>query len=782
MTEPLRSSILGQYIRNISVAESEADVFQITAHAVNQLLPADRVSISLLCENSNEIKVIALEGLTDSLPLGKHLPYANTLIYQCITHKKVMGWREHCPDYSDVETLYQMGIRTSWVAPLLSASGALGTLNIGSQNTAAFSDHDIELLGQLAALTGSSVEKVRLIQDLSKRVQIQQNYLQRLNVLRAIETELSLAISEDEVFTIMARALRALVPARRISYVTPSEDRKSAIIYALEGDQAELAFGENVPLIGNTFGEELQLNKLHYVPDLSLSRGPAHLKLYNNGMRSALSVGVFVRDQVVGCLNLAVAEKNGFSDEDQALVAALCSFMGTTLERIEIQRLASAELAHQARHDSLTGLVNRAECERFLDEAIAHCNRNKRYASFCFIDVDYFKVVNDSFGHQAGDELLRHVCRCINAEIATHDLLARFGGDEFALLLYNCQLTDGVRAAERIRRAVENTPCTVNDHTINVTLSIGVASIEPGLSAYPKDIIANADVACYIAKEQGRNQVARYSADDKQQRFQRTLPNWLARIREALDTDTLILFAQQIAQTHPADSKQRYELLIRMQDEQGQLIHPGAFIPVAERYGIIHELDHWVITALLRTLATNGPQQRPIQWFINLSSISLGIAGFLDQIVTLLKRTKIPGENFCFEITETAAISRLEDAQNFIRTLKQLGCKFALDDFGTGLSSLSYLKHLSVDYLKIDGKLICDIAHDDVDYALVKAIQMMAETLGLNTVAEHVENDVVKQKLAGLGIDFMQGYGIEKPKPLHTIYPNEHTILVSNFH
>ena len=771
--DQLHTDGLANFILATSTAESETVIFQRVVHAIKVLLPVKMASVALLNSPAGVFDVVALEGIGKDLPVERQIANANTLLAECVRRSKIVGWRRQPPPYSEQELLLRVGMQTSWSAPMLSADqGILGTVNIASQDASAFDESELVLLAQIAALAGSFIEKVRLVQRLRQQVNVQSNYLQRLDTLRSIEVELSLAVTEKAVFDIIANTLCQLVPAKRISFLVPSANGESAVIYALNGSQANgLQAGVEIPLLDEVFGKQFVDNKPIYIPDMSRVSGPTYTKLLRSGLRSSLNVGIFVRDKVIGCLNLAVERVDGFEPEDQALIAALSAFMSSTLERIHIQQESSRQLAYQATHDNLTGLSNRVECEQRLATAIADYRRSGIEACFCFIDIDYFKLVNDTYGHQVGDKVLRHVASCIRAEVSGEDLLARFGGDEFALLIYNCSLAIGCRIAERIRRTVAETPLLVGTDSIGVTLSIGITSVRSiSVESGVNDLIANADVACYSAKEQGRDRVAKESIDDEQQRFHRAVPNRLGRLRSALQNDAFVLFAQPIVCSSAPENRQCYEILLRMVDNQGQLIAPGAFIPVAERFGMAHRVDRWVLEALIQMITKDHIIPAETKFFVNLSAQSLGVAGFLERLVTLLKESEIAPERLCFELTETAAVSNLEEACYFIESVKALGCQFALDDFGSGLSSLNYLKHLPVDYLKIDGALIRDINRDPVDLALIQAIQAMASALSLCTIAEHVEDANATAKLRTLGVDFLQGYGIEKPQALADIF------------
>ena len=430
------------------------------------------------------------------------------------------------------------------------------------------------------------------------------------------------------------------------------------------------------------------------------------------------------------------------------------------------------QLSYQAAHDSLTGLINRQEFENRLVNSLEKLRGNAEEThALLYLDLDQFKVINDTFGHSAGDALLKQLADVVHANIRSTDLLARLGGDEFGILLERCDERTAIEVAEAIRSAIEAYRFEWKDSFAAIRCSLGVVMIT-GESEDVATLMSSADVACYSAKDMGRNQVHLYRGSDAAQRHEEM--KWVSRISSAVEEDRLELFFQPIIGIGKTAGQSRghYEILLRMRDEKGELVNPDRFIPAAERYNLMSTLDRWVIREALSTLAdrnTDGDARYTIA--INLSGTSLSEDRFLEDVINELKKQKLPRGAICFEITETAAISNLSRVVHFMKSLKQLGCKFSLDDFGTGLSSFTYLKNLPVDYLKIDGHFIRNVAEDKVDESMVKAISEVGHAMGIETIAERVETKEVLEKLGELGIEYAQGYYIARPASVQAFAP-----------
>lgn len=424
-------------------------------------------------------------------------------------------------------------------------------------------------------------------------------------------------------------------------------------------------------------------------------------------------------------------------------------------------------LSHQATHDPLTGLVNRHEFEVRLQQAIESASIDRTQHALLYMDVDLFKVANETFGHRAGDELLKQIVSRLKQVVRHGDTLARLGGDEFGLLLNACPVQKAQQIAETIRKSIKNDHFFWDGKQFDLGITIGLVPVAAD-SGTRADLLSVAEVACSVAKDAGRNRVQLYEAHDIAMARHRGEMQWVHRITEALNEDRFVLYCQEILALNMSSNDKHYEILLRMQDKQGNIIPPNEFIPAAERYQLMPAVDRWVIDRTL--LDFHFLQQEDgamVSCAINLSGQSLCDESFLSYVVERIKSSDIPPARICFEITETAVMANLNIAVHFIAVLRDMGVRFALDDFGSGLSSFAYLKNLSVDYLKIDGAFVREMAHDRIDYAMVSSINEIGQLMGIKTIAEFVENDAILEKLRELNVDYAQGYGIGRPRPLH---------------
>jgi len=474
-------------------------------------------------------------------------------------------------------------------------------------------------------------------------------------------------------------------------------------------------------------------------------------------------------------LNADIITRTGAKYTVQLMVTPLISQNGklygavTVMNDVTNLRLLARRLRYQASHDSLTNLINRSEFERNVRKAILNAKTKQKKSSLIYLDLDRFKMVNDLYGHAAGDELLIQFGNLVKSKLRGSDILARLGGDEFALLLSGCSLDEAEDKAQEILQAVHDYKFIWEQKSFNVEASIGVAEINQKCFDLSY-VLSAADSACYLAKESGRNCVRVFREGDVDINRRRGQERWLQRFDKALNEGRLHVTAQSIVNikaNKDAQDKNGFEILIRMQDDNGRLVPPNAFLPAVERYNRAPKLDRWILDKVLRLLSENINVLSQIdKCSINLSGQSLASEGFLQFIMAKLKEYKIEPSKICFEITETAAIANLDQATAFVQSLKDLGCYFALDDFGSGLSSFAYLKTLPVDYLKIDGMFVKDIHTDNVSRAMVKAINEMGHVLGKQTIAEYVENEEILRILKEIGVDYAQGFHAGRPEPI----------------
>jgi diguanylate cyclase len=423
-----------------------------------------------------------------------------------------------------------------------------------------------------------------------------------------------------------------------------------------------------------------------------------------------------------------------------------------------------AQLTYLANHDALTGLYNRRHFCQQLEHHLVLAERHDRCGALLFIDLDDFKDINDTLGHQIGDELLKNLVALLQTQLRQSDILARLGGDEFAIILPQITAVDLLLMTQRLLKALEETVFTCSEHPVRITASIG--AIQFSSAKMPVDeLLACADRAMYKSKESGRNSFSFYSDDDNWRHQAESRNFWKSRLLEALTEKLFVLYCQPILDLRNHQIS-RYEILLRLAGKGGELILPASFLPIAESTRLIYRIDRWVVSQAIQLLALAAAAGKELQLEVNLSGKSLADSELLPMIQQELALTGVNPATLILEITETAAIADRIQAQNFIHTLKKIGCQFALDDFGIGYSSFSQLKYIPVDYLKIDGSFIKNLPHDPVDRSLVKAIVEVSQALGKSTIAEFVEDQATVDWLRQLGVDYAQGYYIGKPKPI----------------
>ncbi|HEX5128396.1 MAG TPA: EAL domain-containing protein [Usitatibacter sp.] len=440
------------------------------------------------------------------------------------------------------------------------------------------------------------------------------------------------------------------------------------------------------------------------------------------------------------------------------------------------QRLDTArqQIFFLTNHDPLTSLPNRRSLEERLETVIANAKSQGSTHALLYVDLDFFHRINDSFGHLAGDELLRRIVPVLQSTLRQDEVLARIGGDEFAVVLENVSAEFAHAAATQLRDAVQAWQFEWGGKAFQVGVSVGVVAISklsPSLSA----VMSEADTACFTAKEQGRNRVFAFHDAHSSQYMRQTSRGWLKRINDAIAEGAFTLMYQPIMpiESGKEGAMPRVEALLRMSETGGELIMPMSFIPVAERYDLMRTIDRWVVERAFsdyRRLAKSREDAAPAEFSINLSGHTLSSPEFAGFMQDKLAQYGVPAKCLYFEITETAAIANVERARALIEALRAIGVRFFLDDFGSGLSSFNYLKHFPVDGIKIDGLFVKGIARNYLDYALVESIHKIGVSLGLQTIAEYVESEDIARKLAQIGVTHGQGYWLSPPKTWETLF------------
>ncbi len=612
-----------------------------------------------------------------------------------------------------------------------------------------------ELLPRLRSIVQCIQSEYALVRELNAMSEELADRYEELNLLYNVEEKVAkydpkegrdvlLHLVEDCARHLGVDAVSLVMPGTKLE-IHETTGESNALIPELE----ELLIKLSKRALGlfREIRESIVLNDVHDPRWSRIVPGEVRVKLVAAPILS-------VKSEVCGTLlTLNHQRKPDFTNNDRRLVEVLAEQGSAVI---------------QASHDSLTGLLNREGFESILKEALVSMHDDEENHAVLYLDLDQFKIVNDTSGYAAGDALLKQIAGLLQRTTGGANRLARLGGDEFAVVLRHCSLVEAERLANKLLVTIKDIRFSWEGKIFDTKASIGVAAINSEIDSV-EDLLSKADTACYIAKQRGRNRVHVYQADDAAYVQHHGEVQWIPRINWALKNDRFQLYVQPIAPVrNPDAAEMHYETLLRLVDEQGKLVPPFAFIPAAERYQLMPQIDRWVVRNVLARLSGlfSSARWAPGIWTINLSGQSLSNEEFIQFLVAELERSAVPSEWLCFEITETAVISNLNAAMDLIASLKDKGCRFALDDFGSGLSSFTYLKNLPVDYLKIDGFFVKEMVADPISSAMVESINNIGQLMGIRTIAEFVEDDKILARLAVLGVDYAQGYGIGRPRPL----------------
>src|SRR5579863_5492487 len=542
----------------------------------------------------------------------------------------------------------------------------------------------------------------------------------------------------------LAEAIITTDAAGRITYLNPAAERATA-------STAEQAIGKSLEEIVGFVDET----------DRRLLSDPVRQAL-TSGAPVNLSRRALMLSRANGTERSIELSASPIRNPAKELVGAVVLLHDVT----ELRGLAR-QMSYQATHDALTGLVNRREFEGRLEEAIESGHRGDGQHVLCYLDLDRFKVVNDTSGHLAGDSMLREVAKVLRDAVRDSDTVARLGGDEFGMLLIGCPLEKARQIADDVCRAVGDYRFVWKDKIFNIGVSVGLVEISRE-SGTLEELFAAADSACYVAKKQGSGRVAVYSARDEALARHTGEIQWLQKLQSALKESRFHLYYQPIVPAYgPDGGGPAMEVLVRLQDEGGHQVPPAEFVRAAERYRLMSLVDRWVVQTTLAALGRGAipvPPTRSVA--INVSGQTLGDVQFLEFVVECLDSTGVAPAQVCFEITESAVIANLDHARRFVGVLHGMGCQFSLDDFGSGVGSFSNLKNLSLDYLKIDGSFIRNLSRDTVNQAMVTAMIKLARTLNFKVIAEQVEDTAAVEAARRMGVDYLQGYAIGRPQPL----------------
>ncbi len=486
-----------------------------------------------------------------------------------------------------------------------------------------------------------------------------------------------------------------------------------------------------------------------------------------HGMLAGLNKLVLLQDEIARSI-IHESKKYQKKISDIILYLSLAAFfIAIYIAQLVIRETSkkNSEIHFQATHDELTQLVNRKEFNHRLADAFKTANENNEHHALCFLDLDKFKAVNDSCGHEAGDELLIQLTRVIKNHIRSHDTLARLGGDEFGLLLEGCSLEKAVEITEGIVSLIKNHEFNWQHKKFHVGVSIGLVTLNRETQNI-ESALSQADIACYAAKDMGRNQVHIHGLDDERVKKIHKELSWVADIKNTSRDNRFSLHLQSIENLQNDQAATMYEVLLRLNDDEGTLISPGSYIPAAERFSLMKDVDYWVIEQTFKQLSKlyKNIKNCEVCLFINISANSLTNKLFSDFVIEQYKKYNIAPDAVCLEVSESNAIKNINQTADIIAALRKYNIKFALDDFGAGISSFSYLKNLPVDYLKIDGNIIKNISQNTADKAMVAAINQIGKVMNIETIAKHVENVFTLNQLKEIGIDYGQGFYLNKPR------------------
>lgn len=717
--------ISNRLLHNVS-ANQPNNCFTAVGDTCAQAIGDDLCFVFLRDETTSELVCVAHSGVEFDVKGHFRLPLdAPTLITQACNNRQTLMFNGAAQKGLAPVVVPNFSTKSALLTPLVAESEILGVLmSVNSHSARNYSKQDIALVEGVAR-EAAMVIKTRMVT--MQRTQTEERFKQ-LNELAQVTLE---SIGEGVITT----------------------DTFGSIIY-MNQTAARLCGWTNGEARGNLLREVLHLRdeSTHQtvMPDY-----------YDRLTRASQSQYCMLAHRDHSKDSYVEINSTLLKNTKRQTIGAVLVLRDVS----EIRRLTH-KMSYQTSHDALTGLINRREFESVLETALQAVHRGDSSYVVCYIDLDQFKIINDTCGHTAGDELVRQLSARLDTAIGEHDILARLGGDEFGVLLANCPLDHGVQMAARLLEVVKTLRFTWEDKIFNLAASIGVVPLTPQFTAITH-VLRAADSACYVAKETGRNRIHIFHENDLAVAKHHGQMQWMQRIQRALDDNQFRLYFQPIVGVTNGAPAHHGEVLLRMIDAAGQIVAPARFLPSAERYHLMPSIDRWVVHHFLDWLRQqqSDPQLKP--YFINLSGQTLSDGQFLDFVTDELKASGVEPQRVGFEITETAAIQNVPRATHFITSLKALGCRFSLDDFGSGLSSFSYLKNLPVDYLKIDGSFVWDMTNDRINTAMVESINQIGHLMGMKTIAECVENDQTLVALRNLGVDYVQGYHLGVPRPLH---------------
>jgi len=725
---------LGKHV----TSETKLEVLlQLVADSAREVIDAKTLAVPIINFKNNEYRYLSASGENAEMILNHTFPLSVGMCGWVLSNKKslLFGIGHDLPIGN--KTVWKKNMDSALLVPLISRGNIIGGLSaLGKTGNRSFTQRDHELLTLFANQTSVAVENAQILNELN----LQQKKLESILKSTRFEKEQAEVTLEAIADAVVTTDLKGKI----LNFNNSAE--------IITGFKKRDAIGKTIQYVVDVAGWDDDRNK-H--PLYEALQDDCMIRMIKAELKSVLSRKIYI-DGSVSILR----------GENYKPIGAVMLFRDVSEQYQMIDKIH-----HFATYDQLTNLINRREFENRLKHSLQSAIKYHKTHVLCYMDLDQFKIVNDTCGHAAGDELLRQLSNVLNSHVRNRDILGRIGGDEFGLLLENCFMEDAIKLVDLIRMDVENFRFNWAKKVFRIGVSMGLVLINDE-STTVNALLSAADQACYMAKEQGRNRIKVFTESDEQLTNRTIEMQWVSQLHEALAHDYFELYFQPILAVHKLEpvENDHYELLIRLRDKNGKILPPGAFLPAAERYDLMTAIDRWVIENYFLWLKKHPAHLHNLhKCSINISAQTLSDENSFSFITQLLNQYHIPSEKLCFEITETAAISNLHDAMKFIKEMRQLGVSFSLDDFGTGMSSFSYLKKLPIDNIKIDGSFIKDILTDKVDEALVKNIIDLSKVMNKKCIAEYVESKEILHKINELGIDYAQGYGIARPKSINTI-------------
>lgn len=741
---------LSRFTLEIVQAKSEKEIFSLLANKLPQILPADRCSVTLLTQDKKQLEIYALNGSEGALSVGKFLPLDNSFSGDSFLQNKTLWHSNYEKSLKiDAQQLYKQSIKSIMNAPIKYEQNVIGTVNIGNYSEGVYNSDLADLMSLVVKLVSSYLEKQHLLEQAELGIERYKSYSLELEELAAVAQKLSGAMNKEDVFSIIIESVSKIVSAQRISYVIFNEEEQYfefQVILPHTIDNHSVRY----PLGNTALGKVYESEEGHFFENFS-SYNYVDIKILENiGLKSGWMSPIKINGKIVGLLNAASDSIVEDGHKKLSILNMLSGILGVTLSRVKLQ----GKIEYQAAYDELTDLPNRNQLNVFMEKAVARSE--KAPFTILFIDLDRFKTVNDTSGHAVGDEILRQVTIRIQQQIRKGDFSARHGGDEFVVILSDCESVEISKAISQNIIDSIKLPFFVNEHTVHIGASIGLSCF-PLDSLEPEELLKYSDIAMYLAKKNGRNNVQVYSSHLSESiKYNQQIDNLL---RRAIEENELHLAYQPLFLDNKIIG---VEALLRWTNKELGVVPPDVFIPIAEESLLISEITHWVLQQSICTIKKLRTIIPELYIAINISvKDCLQPEKLQHNILTLLNENNLPGSALEIELTENIFIDDLDRIETLFKNLKSEGIRFAIDDFGTGYSSLTYLLRLPFNTIKIDQSFIR--RNDNVMLSIVKGIIDIAKGLSMHCIAEGVETEEQKLSLENLGCKRFQGYYFSYP-------------------